>query len=328
MPRAFPPTTLRKRAGSDPTPIGSIPPVDRATLRGVRAGVAAYLLWGLLTIYWKQLSAFDAIELIGWRLAMAAAVMAVVVTVRGRWPVLRTAFGNPRLIGRLMLAGGLLTVNWTLYVYAVVSDQVIETALGYFLAPLGTIAIGVVVFGEPLSTPKRLAVAFAAAAVVVLTISNGAVPIIAIGIATTWSIYGLAKRTVALPPIESLTGETLVLLVPALTIIVWGATRSNGIPATATGGDWLLLVGTGFATAVPLLLFSVAARSVPFTVLGPLNYLVPLINFLLGWIVYDEPVTLVRFGGFALIWLALAAVTIDTVRSARRARLVPVAPVT
>jgi chloramphenicol-sensitive protein RarD len=303
----------------DPTTRPAVP-------RGIQAGVAAYVLWGLLTIYWKQLSAFDAIELIGWRLVMAAVVMIVVVTVRGRWPVLRTAFRSPRLVGRLALAGTLLTVNWTMYVYAVVNDQIIETALGYFLAPLGTIALGVVVFGERLSPAKQFAVVCAVAAVAVMTVTSGRVPFIAIAIAASWSLYGLAKRTVPLPPIESLTGETLVLLGPAVAVIAWGATRADGIPATAVGADWIFLVGTGLTTAVPLLLFSVAARSVPFTVLGPLNYLVPLINFLIGWAVYDEPVPLARFIGFLLIWCALVAVTIDTVRSSRRTRPVPAVP--
>jgi chloramphenicol-sensitive protein RarD len=310
------------RAQGLPAALGAEPSV----VRGVQAGVAAYVLWGLLTIYWKQLSAFDAVELIGWRVAMAAVVMMVVVTVRGRWPVLRTAFRSPRLVGRLAMAGVLLAVNWTMYVYAVVSDQIIETALGYFLAPLGTITLGVVVFGERLSPAKRFGVACAVAAVIVLTVSAGRLPLIAIVIAASWSLYGLAKRTVSLPPIESLTGETLVLLGPAVAVIAWGTTRSDGIPATAVGGDWLFLIGTGLATAVPLLLFSVAARSVPFTVLGPLNYLVPLINFVLGWVVYDEPVPLVRFLGFLLIWLALVAVTVDTLRSARRPRPVPAVP--
>lgn len=300
--------------------------MDASISRGVRAGVAAYVLWGVLTIYWKQLSAFDAVELIGWRIAMAALVMVGVVTVRGRWPVLRGAFRSVRLVGRLALAGALLTVNWTMYVYAVVSEQIIETALGYFLAPLGTIALGVVVFGERLSPAKTFAVVCAVCAVLVLTLAAGRFPFIALAIAASWSFYGLAKRTVALPPIESLTGETLVLLVPALGVMAWGATRADGIVSTASGIEWWFLLGTGLTTAVPLLLFSVAARSVPFTVLGPLNLLVPLINFLIGWALYGEPVTLWRFAGFLLIWLALVAVTVDTVRAARRPRPLPAVP--
>jgi chloramphenicol-sensitive protein RarD len=292
--------------------------MDPAQLRGVRAGIAAYVLWGLLTVYWKQLSAFDAIELIGWRMAMAAAVMALILTVRRRWTVVGGAFRSRPLVLRLGVASMLLTVNWTMYVWAVVNDHIIETALGYFLAPLGTMAIGMVVLGERLTPLRRLAAVFAVAAVVVLTVSYGRLPIVALVIAATWSLYGLIKRRVALNPVESLAGETFILLAPALGVIVWGTMRTDSLPATATATDWVLVVGTGVVTAVPLLLFSVAARSVPFTVLGPLNYLVPLINFALGWIVYGEQMPPSRFVGFALIWLALMAVTVDTVRSSRR----------
>lgn len=292
--------------------------MDPVQLRGVRAGVAAYILWGLLTVYWKQLSAFDAIELIGWRMAMAAAVMAVVITARHRWPVLRGALGDRSLMLRLAFASVLLTVNWTMYVWAVVNEHIIETALGYFLAPLGTMTIGVFVLGERLTPLKRLAVGFAGVAVAVLTISYGRLPVVALVIAATWSVYGLAKRRVPMSPIESLAGETFILLGPALAVIAWGATRTTGVPSTAVGADWLLIVGTGLVTAVPLLLFSVAARSVPFTLLGPLNYLVPIINFLLGWLIYDENMPPSRFVGFALIWLALMAATFDTIRSARQ----------
>lgn len=303
--------------------------MDDAVTRGIRAGVAAYVLWGLLTVYWKQLDRFDPLELIGWRIVMAAVVMAVVISVRHRWQVVLGALTRPHTAIRLALAGALLTVNWTLYVHAVVTGQIIETALGYFLAPLGTMAIGVLVLGERLTPLKWFAVGAAVVAVAVLTVSYGRTPWIALGIAGTWSVYGLTKRKVPLSPIESLSGETLVLLLPAIGVIAWGSTRTGSVVASADAIDWALVAGTGVVTAVPLLLFSVAARSVPFTVLGPLNYLVPIINFLLGWAVYGEAVPAARFAGFLLVWFALVAVTIDTVGRARRsrrdARAVPVA---
>jgi len=293
--------------------------MDDATGRGIRAGVAAYVLWGLLTVYWKQLDGFAPFELIGWRVAMAAVVMVIVVSVRGRWAPVVGALRDPRLFARLAFAGALLTVNWTLYVHAVVSDQIIETALGYFLAPLGTMAIGVAVLGERLTPLRWLAVGAAVTAVIVLAVSYGRTPWIALGIAATWSVYGLAKRRVPLSPIESLTGETLVLLLPALGVIAWSAARAGDVVEQASTVEWLLIAGTGVVTAVPLLLFSVAARSVPFTVLGPLNYLVPLINFALGWAVYGEPVPAARFAGFLLVWLALLAITAESVGRAHRA---------
>ena len=239
--------------------------------RGVRAGVVAYLVWGLLTVYWKQLTMFDPIELIGWRVSMAAVVMAAVITWHGRWPVMRVAFTDPKLVGRLVFAALLLTVNWSTYVWAVVNDHVIETALGYFLAPLGTMAVGVFVLGERLTPMKKVSIGLAVLAVVVLTVSYGQVPVVAILIAVSWTVYGLAKRKVPLTAIESLAGETFVLVVPAVAVVLWGASRPDGVPATASTAEWALVLGTGVVTVVPLLLFAFAAKLVPFTVLGPVE---------------------------------------------------------
>jgi chloramphenicol-sensitive protein RarD len=300
--------------------VRSIRAMDPEVARGVRAAVVAYLLWGLLTVYWKQLTHFDAVELIGWRMVMAAAVMAVIVTVNGRWQVIVDSLRTPRLAARMLVAGLLLATNWTTYVWAVVNDHLLETALGYFLAPLGTMAVGVLVLHERLTPLRRLAMVFAIAAVAVLTISYGRLPFVAIIIAVSWTCYGVAKREVPLTPVESLAGETFLLTPAAIALIVVLGQRADSVPETAGAVDWLLVAGTGIATAVPLLLFAFAAKRVPFTVLGPLNYLVPLINFVLGWLVYDEALPPSRVAGFLLVWCALVAVTIDTVSAARRSR--------
>jgi chloramphenicol-sensitive protein RarD len=288
--------------------------VDRRELRGLQAAIVAYTVWGLLTLYWKQLAGLDPIELIGWRVATAGVVMAAVVTLTRRWSNVVAALTDPSLLRRIVLASLLLTVNWTTYVWAVVNDRVIETALGYFLAPLGTMTLGVVVLGETLTPLKRWSAGCAALAVVVLTFSYGSMPWVALLLAASWSWYGLTKRRVPLDPIESLASELLVLLLPALALVGAGWLRSDGIPAHATGVDWVLLAGTGAITAVPLLLFAYAAQRVRFTLLGPTGYLIPLINFLLGWLVFDEDLPLSRVAGFSLVWLALALVTIDMVR--------------
>ena len=299
--------------------------MDRNELRGLQAAIVAYTLWGLLTIYWKQLAGFNAFELIGWRVATAGVVMAVIVTLLGRWPSLVVAGRDRALLGRVALASLLLTVNWTTYVWAVANERVIETALGYFLAPLGTMALGVVVLGERLTPLKQWSAALAGVAVIVLTVSYGRMPWVALLLAASWSWYGLTKRRVSLDPIESLTGELLVLLVPALCLIAFGWLRTEGIPSQAVGLDWALLLGTGTITAAPLLLFAYAAQRVPFTILGPANYLVPLINFLLGWLVFDEALPPSRVVGFTLVWIALVLVTVDTVR--RRGLVERTAPV-
>ena len=286
--------------------------------------VVAYLLWGLLTIYWKQLERFDAAELILWRMACAAVVMAVVVSVRRSWTDLRRSAARPATFALLVVSALLLTVNWGSYVWAVVNDRVIETALGYFMAPLATMAIGVLVLGEVPTASQRLAFGLAAVAVVVLTISYGRPPWIALVLAATWSLYGLAKRRVGLPAVESLAGETLVLVVPALATIAFLGDRDGGVIATASAREWVFVLGTGVITAVPLLLFASAAASIPFTLLGPLNLIVPVINFGLGWLLYDEPMPLDRIIGFAFVWAALAAVIWDRVQAARTPAVVAV----
>ncbi len=289
--------------------------MDGEQLRGLQAAIVAYVLWGLLTIYWRQLSGLNAIELIGWRVASASVFMGIVVTVTGRWEPVLGALRSRSVAMRIGLASLLLTVNWTTYVWAVVNDRIIETALGYFLAPLGTMALGVFVLGERLTPLKRLSIAFAVAAVVVLTISYGRMPWVALLLATTWSWYGLTKRRVPLDPVASLTSELLVLAVPAFALVLGGFVRSGGIPDQAAGADWPLLVGTGAITAIPLLLFAFAAKRLPFTILGPANYLVPIINFLLGWLVFDESLPSSRVVGFVLVWVALMLITVDMART-------------
>jgi len=287
--------------------------------RGVGLAFGAYLMWGLLTIYWKALGGFPAAELIGWRLLMAVLLLIVVLAATGRLRVLGTTARNPALRRRIAIAAVLLATNWTAYVYAVVADHIIETALGYFMAPLGTMLIGVVVLGERLRGAQRLAVVFAVAAVAILTVSYGRLPIVALLLAGTWSVYGLLKKQVPLHPFESLAAETSTLVLPALVLIAWGATRSDGMARTATAWEWVLVVGSGAITVLPLLLFAGAAHRVPLSVLGPIQYLVPTINFGLGWLVYGEDLPISRFVGFAFVWTGLAVLATDSLRRRRRA---------
>lgn len=286
--------------------------------------MAAYIVWGLLTVYWKQLTDFGPFELIGWRMTSSAVVMVAVVAWRGRLGTLRDAFVDRSTRWRLALAGVLLAVNWTTYVWAVVNDRVLETALGYFMAPLGTMVLGITVLRERPTTAQRLAIACAVISVVVLTVSYGRPPWAALAIAVSWSTYGLIKRNLELSSIEGLAGETLVMLVPALVVIAVTWSGDASVVNNAGAGDWVLIAGTGIVTAVPLLLFGVAARLVPFTILGALQYIVPTINFLLGWLVYGEPLPADRLVGFAIVWIALAAVTVEQIDNRRAATRVAV----
>jgi chloramphenicol-sensitive protein RarD len=283
--------------------------------RGIRAGIAAYVTWGLLTIYWKELAGFGALELIGWRIASASVVMAIVVSLRGRWSTIRAAFADRGLAIRIGIASALLTANWTSYVYAVVNDHVIETALGYFMAPLGTMVLGITVLGERPSAAQKVALGLAAAAVVELSVSYGRPPYAALVMAVTWSLYGLLKRRVPMTAVDSFAAESFLLVVPALALVAATAGMSGSIPRSAEAGELVLVSLSGVATAVPLILFAFAATRVPLTILGPLQYLVPTINFLLGWALYGEELPWSRVVGFALVWVALLIVTVDRVHS-------------
>ena len=289
--------------------------VRRDSRDGIASGLGAYLLWGALTAYWKLLDEFDAFDLIGWRIVTAMILLLVLVAAQKRLRVVAGALRDTRLLSRIISAAVLLVVNWTLYVWAVVNEHVIETALGYFIAPLFTAMIGVFVLREPLRLLQKIALGFALASVIVLTVAYGRPPVVALAIAASWAFYGLLKKQVPLRPVDSLTAETTVLTLPALVFVGWSLTRSTPVFAEASALDVVLVLLTGLITAVPLLLFAHAALRLPLTVIGPMQYIVPVVNFLLGWIVYNEDMQPERFVGFVLVWIGLACTFTDTIRN-------------
>ena len=287
---------------------------------GIIAGIAAYVIWGLLTIYWKQLHGFNALELIGWRITASAITMAIVLTATRRWRFLAVLRHDRALLARVGAAAVLLAVNWTTYVWAVVHDHVLETALGYFIAPLGTVTVGVLVLHEPLRMALKIALAFATAAVVVLTISYGGVPWLALAIAGSWTIYGYIKKHVPLNPVESMAAESFILAGPALALALIFARHANSLPNSASHKELAFAAFSGLATVGPLMLFAYAAQRMPLTILGPLQYIVPSMNFVIGWLIYDEALPPTRLFGFALVWVGLIVLTADSLRRARQSR--------
>lgn len=294
--------------------------MDPRSKSGVRSAVIAYALWGSLTAFWKLLNEFSAVDLIGWRVIAAVIVLWLLVTSRGQMANVVTAIRDPSVRRFLLLAAGLLVVNWSTYVGAIVSGRVLETALGYFLAPLITMTIGVTLLGERLTPMRMLAIVLVITSISILTVSYGQIPWLSFALGGSWAFYGLVKRRVPLDPIDSLTGEVTTLLPIAVVVVIISLTRSGGVGEIATGFDWVLLAATGLVTAAPLLLFAHAAPRVPFTLLGPIGWMVPVINFLLGWLAYGETMTPARFIGFAIVWLALVAVAVETVLRARNER--------
>lgn len=274
----------------------------------------AYILWGLLTIYWKTLHGFPPFELIGWRIVSSFVILAGFAGANGRIrSVARAAFSRS-LAPRIAAAAVLVTVNWSSYVWAVAHDHVIETALGYFMAPLLTMWLGVAVLKEKLNTAQRTTITLAGVAIVVLTVGYGRVPFLALLIAGSWALYGLLKRQVPMSSLDSLTAEMMWLVVPAVALAIAQSSRADSVTTTADGLHLTLVVLTGLITVVPLWMFGYAAQRVPLTVLGPLQYSVPTINFLLGWLAYNEDLDTTKLVGFGFVWVALGVLGVDTYR--------------
>jgi chloramphenicol-sensitive protein RarD len=290
--------------------------MDRHRL-GVTYGLAAYVLWGLLTMYWKELTGLNAFGLIGQRIVWSVVLLGVVVIVTRRVGELRPVLAHRALALRCTVAALLLAANWTCFLWAVTHDNVVETALGYFLAPLGIVALGVCVLHEHLRRAQGIALVLAALAVIVLAAGYGRVPSIALALAVTWSAYGLLKKTVPLDPLMSLTTETVALAPLAVGVIAVTTAAGDGVIAQASTSQLVLVPLAGVVTTVPLLLFAAAAQRVPLTTLGPLQYAVPIINFALGTVIYDEAMPAWRLVGFALVWVALAIFTVDALRATR-----------
>lgn len=286
------------------------------TRAGVTYGVAAYALWGLFPLFWPLLEPASPVEVLAHRVLWSLLVVAVLLQVTRGWSALRAA--DPSQVRRLALASVLLAGNWGLYIYGVNSGQVVETSLGYFINPLVSVALGVVVLGERLRPVQQVAIVFAVAAVAVLTATNGRPPYIALGLAFSFGTYGLLKKQANVGAVASLGIETAVTAPAAAIFLVVLAVMGNGT-FTGHGPDHaLLLACAGVVTAVPLLLFGAAATRVPLTTLGVLQYLAPSLQLVVGLAVRHEPFGTARLIGFVLVWVALVIFTVDLVRHHRR----------
>ena len=284
---------------------------------GIAYGLGAYITWGFLTIYWKFLKDFNAFELIGWRIVASAIVLLAILMYNKQLRNLVIALREPQVRLRVGLASILLSVNWTTYVWAVVHDHVLETALGYFIAPIFTMMIGFIVLREPIRTSHRLVIGLATIAIVILTFSYGQLPWRALLIATSWSCYGYLKKQVKLTSLESLSGEVVALVLPAFVLVLITFNRTDSVPNTANLAEWILVLLTGLMTALPLLMFGAASRRVRLSVLGPMQYLVPTFNFLLGWLAYNEELNTTKLLGFAFVWVGLAIFFVDSAKATK-----------
>jgi chloramphenicol-sensitive protein RarD len=290
--------------------------------RGALYGIGAYGLWGIFPLYFRLLERSGALEVVVHRVLWSLLVcLAVVAAVRG-WAELRATLAVPHRVVTLGIGAVLLAVNWGVYVYAVNSGQVVEASLGYYINPLVTVLLGVVVLRERLRPWQWAAVGVGAAAVAVLTWAYGRPPLIALTLALSFGLYGLIKNRVGadVGALTSLTTETLTLAVPAAGLLVWLEVTGQGHFTQDPPWQGLLLASVGVATVVPLLFFAAAARRVPLSTIGLLQYLTPTLQLLSGVLLLGEHMVPARWAGFGLVWVALVVLTLDTLRNASRRR--------
>ncbi|MEJ7845518.1 MAG: EamA family transporter RarD [Acidimicrobiales bacterium] len=285
--------------------------------RGTVAGVAAYSLWGVFPLVFHQLRSVSAGEILAHRVLWSFVVVVALLVLRHNRHWYAVVRDLPGALPRLAAAGALIAVNWLVYIWAVNHDHVVEAALGYYVNPLITVGLGVVVLGEHLRRLQVVALGFAAAAVVVLTVAYGRVPWIAIVLACSFAGYGFLKKAVPVPATTSLAVETAVLLPFALVGLAVLHVGGDAAFTSGSVGRDLLLVSLGVVTAVPLLLFGTAAQRIPLSLLGLLQYLTPTLQLVCGVVVLGEAMPPERLAGFALVWVALAVLAADALGAAR-----------
>ncbi|MBM7091172.1 EamA family transporter RarD [Streptomyces sp. S12] len=285
---------------------------------GLLNGFAAYGMWGLVPLFWPLLIPAGAVEILAHRMVWSLFFVAAALLFIRRWAWLGELLRQPRRLALVALAATVISLNWGVYIWAVNSGHVVEASLGYFINPLVTIAMGVLLLKERLRPAQWAAVGVGAAAVVVLTVGYGQPPWISLCLALSFATYGLVKKKVDLGGVESLAAESSILFLPALGYLVWLGSRGDATFTTEGTGHVLLLVASGLVTALPLACFGAAAIRVPLSTLGLLQYLTPVLQFLLGVLYFKEAMPPERWAGFALVWLALTLLTWDALRTARR----------
>ena len=284
--------------------------------KGLLFGVSAYIIWGLLPLYWKLVEEAGAYEILAhrgiWSLLICLSLLALRKQLKSAYKMVRSS----RTLSLLFLASGLLTINWGVYIWSVTVNRVVEAALGYYITPLINVTFGVLLLREKLRPAQWIAVALAAAGVVILTLGYGSLPWIALVLAISWGSYSLIKKSLNLGALETLSLETLFAFLPNLVFLF--IIQGNG--SAEFGSTWtisLLLFGAGAATVIPLLLFNGSTTRLPLSTVGLLQYITPTIMFFIGIFINNEDISMTKVIGFAFIWLALAVLSRDLYRSSR-----------
>lgn len=287
--------------------------------KGVWFAIGAYTTWGLFPIYWKWLHAVPALQLLAHRIVWSFLLLAIVLTVLRQWRAFRSEAFHWHTVRIYFIAGLLLSVNWGTYVWAVNAGYIVETSLGYFINPLLSVLLGVIILHERLRRLQWVAVGLAAAGVIYLTLVYGAPPWIALTLAFSFGLYGLVKKMAPLGALYGLTLETVLLFVPMLLYLFFAEANGQGAFLHSDGVSTLLIVGAGIVTVVPLLMFATAVRLIPLSLIGILQYIAPTLQFLIGVLIFGEAFTHTQFVGFGLVWAALILFTAENFWARRQA---------
>ncbi|MBU3646091.1 MAG: EamA family transporter RarD [Candidatus Nanopelagicaceae bacterium] len=284
--------------------------------KGLLFGVSAYLMWGLLPLYWQLVEEAGAYEILAhrgiWSLLLCVFLLTIRKQIKSAFVMVRAS----RTLSLLFLASGLLTLNWGVYIWSVTVDRVVEAALGYYITPLINVTFGVLLLREKLRPLQWTAVGIATVGVLILTVGYGALPWIALVLSISWGSYSLIKKSLNLGALETLSVETFFAFFPNLFFLFF--IEANG--TAEFGKDWgssLLLFGAGAATVIPLLLFNGSTTRLPLSTVGLLQYITPTIMFFIGIFINHEDISTTKIAGFAFIWLALAVLSRDLYRSSR-----------
>jgi len=290
------------------------------TSYGFTAALAAFILWGLLPMYWKAVQSVNPMEILCHRIIWSLVFIAVLLTYNKRWPETFAPMRSPRNLGTLVLSSLCIGANWLLYIWAVTSNHVLETSLGYYINPLVNMLFGVILFRERLSRLQTIAIGLAFLGVLNSIISYGELPWISLILAVTFSLYGVLRKVATVESLPGLFLETMVLAPVALYYLLH--LQLNGTSAFLAGNttiDWLL-VCAGAVTAMPLIGFAYGARRLQLTTLGVIQYIAPTIAFILGVFLYNEPFGPSHLITFALIWSGLGVYTADSIMTIRKQR--------
>ena len=302
--------------------MSTVPQQTNRTTSGLLYGVTCYGIWGLFPIYVQQLKFASALEIVANRVLWSLLLCMLLLMALRRFAEFLAVLRNPRQFGLLAIAAALIACNWLTYVYATNSGQVLQAALGYFINPLLSILLGVFVLRERLRPAQWLAVGIGLLAIGVIAFGQGQPPWLALAMAVSFGLYGLTKKFAgrSVAPIPSLAVETLLLMPLAVLMLAWLGDHGQSHFTRAGWSSALLLASTGIATTVPLVCFAAAARRLPLSTLGMLQYLGPVLIFIIAVVFQHEPMSPARWTGFGLIWLALILVTLDALRAQRQRR--------